>query len=62
MRGALLFVALAMLAAACTPPDRDDARTPLPTRQTTIDVVNKKLEAAKQDAERRLQEADQAGK
>jgi hypothetical protein len=62
MRGALISVALAMLAAGCTPSDRDEARTPLPTRQSTIDPFNKKLEAAKQETERRLQEAEQAGK
>ena len=61
MRGVLVVAAVAMLT-ACIPSDRDDARTPLPTRQTTIDPINKTLEAAKQEAERRLQEADQAGK
>lgn len=36
--------------------------TPLPTRQTTIDPVTKKLDAAQQDAERRRSDIDQAGK
>jgi hypothetical protein len=38
------------------------ASTPLPTRQTTVDPVAKKLDAAQQDAERRRSEADQAAK
>lgn len=36
--------------------------TPLPTRQTTIDPVKSKLDAAQNDAERRRAEADQAGR
>jgi hypothetical protein len=44
-------------------PVRDaPASTPLPTRQTTIDPVTRKLDAAQQDAERRRSEADQAAK
>jgi outer membrane murein-binding lipoprotein Lpp len=39
----------------------DDVATPLPTRQTTIDAVKSKLEAAQQDAERRRSDADRAG-
>jgi hypothetical protein len=55
---ATLFIALG----ACTKADRDNAGTPLPTRQTTIDPVNKKLDAAAQDAERRRQDIDNAAK
>ncbi len=51
---------------ACTNRTSDDsdkaARTPLPTRQTTIDPVNKKLETAREDAERRRRELDDAAK
>jgi hypothetical protein len=36
--------------------------TPLPTRQTSIDPVIKKLDAAQQETERRRSEADQVGK
>ena len=55
---ATLFIALG----ACTKADRDSASTPLPTRQTTIDPVNKKLDAAAQDVERRRQDIDNAAK
>jgi hypothetical protein len=34
----------------------------LPTRQTTIDPVTKKLEAAQQDTERRRAEVDSAAR
>lgn len=37
------------------------ASTPLPTRQTTIDPVNRKLDAAAADADRRRADADKAG-
>lgn len=37
------------------------ASTPLPTRQTTIDPVNRKLDAAAGDAEKRRAEADRVG-
>lgn len=47
---------------ACSRPDRDAASTPLPTRQTTIDPVNRKLDTAAQDAERRRQDIDNAAK
>ncbi|HVE89068.1 MAG TPA: hypothetical protein VNA44_05150 [Burkholderiaceae bacterium] len=40
----------------------EPAKTPLPTRQTTIDPVNKKLDTAREDAERRRQQADDAYK
>ena len=38
------------------------ASTPLPTRQTTIDPVNKKLDTAREDAERRRKQVDDAAK
>ena len=38
------------------------ARTPLPTRQTTIDPVTKKLDTAREDAERRRQQVDDSSK
>jgi len=47
---------------ACTRAERDAGTTPLPTRQTTIDPVNMKLDAAAQDAERRRQDLDNAAK
>lgn len=53
----------AMLAlTACSRPDPGAASTPLPTRQTTIDPVNSRLDAAAQDAERRRQDLDNAAK
>jgi hypothetical protein len=54
------LVSLALVG-GCSP-RADEPSTPLPTRQTTIDPVNKKLDAAQQDAERRRAEADSAGK
>ena len=56
----LLGAAFALI--ACTQTDREPARTPLPTRQTTIDPVNNKLDAAAQDTERRRQDIDNAAK
>ncbi|MGB2816519.1 MAG: hypothetical protein WBA53_08260 [Burkholderiaceae bacterium] len=47
---------------ACSRPDPGAASTPLPTRQTTIDPVNSRLDAAAQDAERRRQDLDNAAK
>ena len=47
---------------ACTRAERDSGATPLPTRQTTVDPVNKKLGAAAEDAERRRQDIDDAAK
>jgi hypothetical protein len=52
---------LTLLVAACGPPRTEEAATPLPTRQTTIDPVMKKLDGAQQEAERRRSEADKAG-
>lgn len=43
-------------------PEREAQTTPLPTRQTTIDPVNRKLEAAQQETERRRAEVDAAAK
>jgi outer membrane murein-binding lipoprotein Lpp len=59
----LLAVAIiaALLLPGCGRPERDSG-TPLPTRQTTIDPVNKKLDAAAQDVERRRQDIDNAAK
>jgi len=44
----------------CAPRNEEPASTPLPTRQTTIDPVTKKLDAAQQDTERRRAEVDSA--
>lgn len=57
----LLFGA-ALVLTACTGADRNGANTPLPTRQTTIDPVNARLDAAAQDTERRRQDLDNAAK
>lgn len=48
-----------VLLAACSP-QRD--ATPLPTKQTTIDPVLKKLDAAAEQAERRREQMDAASK
>jgi hypothetical protein len=55
------IIAMAALI-ACTGRDAGDAKTPLPTRQTTIDPVTKKLDTAREDAERRRQQVDDAAK
>jgi hypothetical protein len=65
----ILAFALAMLV-GCQPPAQPDSAsspkreapspTPLPTRQTTIDPVNRKLDAAQQETERRRNEVDRA--
>ena len=57
-----LLLGAALALSACTRADRESTSTPLPTRQTTIDPVNKKLDAAAQDVERRRQEIDNAAK
>jgi hypothetical protein len=54
----ILFLALS----ACTKADRESASTPLPTKQTTIDPVNQKLDTAAQDVERRRRDIDSATK
>ncbi|MBA2413946.1 MAG: hypothetical protein H0V63_14165 [Burkholderiaceae bacterium] len=50
----------------CTNRDTADSdratHTPLPTRQTTIDPVTKKLDTAREDAERRRRQVDEAAK
>jgi len=58
----ILAATLLIALSACTKSDRDNAGTPLPTRQTTIDPINKKLDAAAQDVERRRQDIDNAAK
>ena len=57
----LRFIGLvvALSAVACSP-QRDS--TPLPTKQTTIDPVMKKLDAATQQADRRREEMEAAAK
>jgi len=57
LSGALL--ALLILLAACSP-QRD--ATPLPTRQTTIDPVMKKLDAAGEQEQKRRAEMEAAAK
>jgi len=42
--------------------ETEPVKTPLPTRQTTIDPVNKKLDTAREDAERRRQQVDDAAR
>jgi hypothetical protein len=63
---ALAILALSTLATAaasgCSPGKDEAAATPLPTRQTTIDPVIQKLDAAQQEAERRRAEIESAGK
>jgi ABC-type uncharacterized transport system auxiliary subunit len=56
----LPLAALALPLAACSPRD-EPATTPLPTRQTTIDPAQSKLDAAQKDAEKRRADADRAG-
>lgn len=58
-----IMAAAALLGAftGCTPREAEPAATPLPTRQSTIDPVKQKLDAAQQEAERRRNEAERAG-
>ena len=56
----LLGAAFALI--ACSRAEREPASTPLPTRQTTVDPVNKKLDTAAEDADRRRQDIDNAAK
>jgi len=63
----LLILVVAATLAACNSrdsdkPANDPAKSALPTRQTTIDPVTKKLDTAREDAERRRQQADDAYK
>ena len=59
LRSGSLLVPFIVLVGACSP-QRDS--TPLPTRQTTIDPVIKKLDAAAEQAEKRREEMDAASK
>jgi hypothetical protein len=64
LRNATAWLAAAAsiaIASACGRSD-EPASTPLPTRQTTIDPVNKKLDAAAKDMESRRQAVDDAAK
>jgi hypothetical protein len=61
LRCAVLTGALLVLS-ACTQSGSEPASTPLPTKQTTIDPVMKKLDNAAQDIERRRQSADDVAK
>ena len=62
MRSLAVAVIAALLLPGCMRTERDTAGTPLPTRQTTIDPVNTKLDAAARDVERRRQDIDNAAK
>jgi hypothetical protein len=55
----LLLAAVVLFTTACSP-QRDS--TPLPTRQTTIDPVMKKLDDAGAQAEKRREELEAASK
>ena len=61
---ARLFLGIAATAlVACNSRETSEpVKTPLPTRQTTIDPVNKKLDTAREDAERRRAQVDEAAK
>jgi hypothetical protein len=56
--GRLALVAVVLLA-ACSP-QRDS--TPLPTKQTTIDPVTKKLDAAAEQGQKRREDMEAAAK
>jgi hypothetical protein len=58
----LLLWCVAFAVVGCTRTGPDPAPKPLPTRQTTIDPVNAKLDAASVDTERRRQDIDNAAK
>ena len=58
----LALAAVAALVACNSRDNNEPVKTPLPTRQTTIDPVTKKLDTAREDAERRRQQADDAYK
>jgi len=62
MRIALVLVTTAAVIACNSREASEPPKTPLPTRQTTIDPVTKKLDTAREDAERRRQQADDAYK
>jgi hypothetical protein len=61
-RMATAVLVLALGHAGCSRPPEESAKTPLPTRQTTIDPVKQKLDAAAKDAERRRQDIDNSAK
>ena len=58
----IVGIALALTLIAGCQRSNEPATTPLPTRQTTIDPVTKKLDAAAKDVERRRQDIDDAAK
>jgi hypothetical protein len=63
MRARLLLLITATAFMACNSREATEpAKTPLPIRQTTIDPVNKKLDTARENAERRRSEGDEAVK
>lgn len=57
-RSVWVVVGAVCCVAACTPRDNEPVKTPLPTRETTIDPVMKKLDAAAKDIELRRQAID----
>jgi len=57
-----LLLAASLALSGCTRAERDNARTPLPTKQTTIDPVNAKLDAASRETEKRREDIDNAAK
>jgi len=61
-RVTVALVIVAFVAACGGRNETEPAKTPLPTRQTTIDPVNKKLDTAREDAERRRQQVDDAAR
>lgn len=63
MRARFFFLVAAAALMACNSREASEpAKTPLPTRQTTIDPVNKKLDTAREDAERRRRQVDDVAK
>lgn len=66
MNAWMLTVLTTSVLIGCTNRDSTDSdkavSTPLPTRQTTIDPVMKKLDTAREDAERRRQQVDESYK
>jgi hypothetical protein len=59
LKSGLLLVSFVVLVGACSP-QRDS--TPLPTKQTTIDPVIQKLDAAGEQAQKRREEMEAASK
>ena len=57
-----VLVAAAVLIGCNSREVSEPPKTPLPTRQTTIDPVTKKLDTAREDAERRRKQVDDAAK